>query len=100
MRALVVALLLIALVLVALPAPARAASTPCTPGVCKASIDRTINTNSWGVTIVTDKITLNNTVSVSNLTLGVPAIIASHLQVSQANNTSGDLQVSRSATVN
>ncbi|HYY91338.1 MAG TPA: hypothetical protein VE955_05060, partial [Candidatus Dormibacteraeota bacterium] len=100
MRALVVALLLLALVLVALPNTARATSGPCSPSTCKATIDRTISTNSWGVTIVADKITLDNTASVSNLTIGVPSSVAAHLQAYQANDTSNDLQVSRSATLN
>jgi hypothetical protein len=101
MRALVVALLLLALVLVALPDTARATSGTCNPTACKATIDRTISTNTWGVTIVTDKIAIDNSaVSVSNLTIGVPSSVATHLQAFQANDSSNDLQVSRSATLN
>src|SRR6266571_193512 len=100
MRALALALLLVAIVLVTLPSPARASSSACTPATCRVSIIRTIATNSWGVTVVTDQISLNDTVSVSDITLGIPASVAGHLLVFQANDTSGKLQVSSSTTLN
>ncbi len=100
MRALALAFLLVAIVLVSLPSPARASSSACTPATCRVSITRTIATNSWGVTVVTDQISLNDTVSVSDITLGIPASVAGHLLVFQANDTSGKLQVSSSTTLN
>jgi hypothetical protein len=100
MRALVVALLLLAIILVVLPSPARAASS-CSPSTCRITVTRTVATNSWGVTVVTDKVSLNNTVSVSNVTLGIPTSVSSNLKVSQANDTNGaNLQVSPSTTLN
>src|SRR6266700_584520 len=100
MRALALAFLLVAIVLLSLPSPARASSSACTPATCRVSITRTIATNSWGVTVVTDQISLNDTVSVSDITLGIPASVAGHLLVFQANDTSGKLQVSSSTTLN
>src|SRR6266702_8353254 len=99
MRLLVVALLLLTIVLVALPGPASAASSStCTTSVCKASITRTIATNSWGVTVVSDKVVLNSTFLVSHLTIGVPTSVSNDLRSWQANDTSGaKLQVSISA---
>ncbi len=100
MRALVVALLLLTIVLVALPTPARATS-PCTPSICRVSIDRTIATNSWGVTVVTDKVALNTTPAVSNVTLGIPTSVSNDLRSFQANDPNGaNLRVSTSNTFN
>jgi archaellum component FlaC len=91
MRALVVALFLLTIVLVALPGPARAVSpVPCGPATgCKATIVRSIATNSWGVTVVTDTISMNSTIPVSQLTLGVPTNVSSDLRVFEANDTKG-----------
>src|SRR6266704_3043776 len=100
MRALAVALLLLTIFLVTLPSPAKASSSPCTPTACNVSITRTIATNGWGVTIVTDKVAINDTVSVSSLTIGIPTSVSSHLRSSQANDTSGGLQVSSSTALN
>ncbi len=98
MRALVVALLLLVIVVVALPRPVSAAST-CTLNACNASITRTIATNSWGVTVVSDKVVLNSTTLVSHLAIGVPTSISKDLRTWQANDTSGsNLQVSISAS--
>jgi archaellum component FlaC len=98
MRALVVALLLLTIALVALPCPARAVSpSPCTTSVCKASITRTIATNSWGVTTVTDEVVLNSSQSVSQLIIGVPTAVSSDLRSSQATEGGGrNLQISPS----
>src|SRR5437867_10400447 len=100
MRALVVALLLLTIVLVALPGPARAASpTTCAQSACNAIITRTIATNSWGVTVVSDKVVLNSTSPVSHLTIGVPTSVSKDLRSWQANDTSGaNLLVSISAS--
>ena len=93
MRALALALLLIAVALVALPSPARATSQ-CTTTICKASITRTIATNSWGVTVVTDNVLLNSSSQVSQLVLGVPTSTSNNLRLSQAVDSSGaNLQV-------
>src|SRR6059058_2643225 len=96
MRALVVALLLLTIVLVALPGPATAASpTTCTQSACNAIITRTIATNSWGVTVVSDKVVLDSTSPLSHLTIGVPTSVSKDLHSWQANDTSGaNLQVS------
>ncbi len=100
MRALVVALLLMTIVLLALPGPARAASpTTCAQSACNAIITRTIATNSWGVTVVSDKVVLNSTSPVSHLTIGVPTSVSKDLRSWQANDTNGaSLQVSISAS--
>src|SRR5437867_5063156 len=100
MRALVVALLLLTIVLVALPGPATAASpTTCTQSTCNAIITRTIATNSWGVTVVSDKVVLDSTSPVSHLTIGVPTSVSKDLRSWQANDTSGaNLLVSISAS--
>src|SRR5213592_522232 len=100
MRALVVALLLLTIVLVALPGPATAASpTTCTQSTCNAIITHTIATNSWGVTVVSDKVVLDSTSPVSHLTIGVPTSVSKDLRSWQANDTSGaSLQVSTSAS--
>src|SRR5436189_177699 len=100
MRALVVALLLMTIVLLALPGPARAASpTTCAQSACNAIITRTIATNSWGVTVVSDKVVLTSTSPVSHLTIGVPTSVSKDLRTWQANDTSGtNLLVSISAS--
>lgn len=98
MRALALALLLIAVALVALPSPARAASQ-CTTTICKASITRTIATNGWGVTVVTDNVVLtSNSTQVSQLVLGVPTNMSQDLRISQAVDSAGaNLQVASTA---
>src|SRR5947199_10863923 len=95
MRALVVALLLLTIVLVALPGPATAASpTTCTQSTCNAIITRTIATNSWGVTVVSDKVVLDSTSPVSHLTIGVPTSVCKYLHYWQENDKIvADLQV-------
>lgn len=100
MKALVVALLLVAIVVVALPSTARA-SSPCTPSQCRISVARTIATNSWGATVITDKVSLNDTVPVTNVTIGIPTSVGSNLIGSQANDTSGtNLRIVTSSTLN
>lgn len=89
MRAVAVAFLLIAIVFVALPYPADAASPCNSASACKATITRSIATNNWGVTIVTDKVSLSSASPVSQLTLGVPTNVGAAMRVSQANDTSG-----------
>ena len=93
MRALALALLLIAVALIALPSPARAGSQ-CTTTICKASITRTIATNSWGVTVVTDNVLLNSSSQVSQLLLGVPTNMSNDLRITEAVDSAGtNLQV-------
>lgn len=89
MRAVVVAFLVIALVFVALPSPAYAASACNSVSACKATITRSIATNNWGVTIVTDKVSLTSASPVSQLTLGIPTNVSAAMRVSQANDTGG-----------
>jgi len=99
MRALVVALLLFAIALVALPGPVRASGpSSCSSNYCTVSITRAIATNSWGVTIVSDKIMLNShNTPVSQLMIGIPTAVSEDLRFSQANDTKGNsLQVSSS----
>ena len=89
MRAVIVALLLLMVIALALPSPANAASPCNSTSNCKATITRTIATNNWGVTIVTDKISLSSGTPVSQLMIGVPTNMSNALRVSQANDTSG-----------
>jgi hypothetical protein len=98
MRVLAVAILCLALAFIVLPAPARATSPQlCTTAICKANITRTIATNSWGVTTVTDNVVLNSSNPVSQLVLGVPTSVSSDLRFFKAVDSSGtSLQVSSS----
>src|SRR5712692_6844461 len=82
MKALVPLLLIVAVVLI-LPGSVSASSS-CTSGTCFATFDRTISTNAWGVTFVSDKVVLNSTQPVSHLTFGIPLNVSSQLRSASA----------------
>ena len=95
MRVLFAVLLLLALTIVFLPHPATAA-TDCQRATCSASFQRTISTNSWGVTTVNDYVSLNSTLpGVTHLTFGIPASISDDLRLTIATAQGVNLQVSR-----
>jgi len=95
MRVLFAVLLLLALTVVFLPHPATAA-TDCQRATCSASFQRTISTNSWGVTTVNDYVGLNSPLpGVTHLTFGIPASISDDLRLTIATAQGVNLQVSR-----
>src|SRR5216117_3408176 len=57
MKALVLALLLLALLSTQLPSPTFA-QTNCTLNSCAVTVSRSITTNNWGVTFVSDQFSL------------------------------------------
>src|SRR2546427_9236619 len=57
MRALFAVLLLFAFLLVLQPIPVNAVSG-CLPNTCSVTIERTISTNLWGVTVASDIVNL------------------------------------------
>src|SRR5947209_12301453 len=79
MRALFTVLLLLALTFVFLPHPATAA-TDCQRATCSASFERTISTNAWGVTTVSDYVNLTSAAPVTHLTIGIPASVSDDLR--------------------
>jgi hypothetical protein len=93
MRALFAVLLLLALTAVFLPHAANAAGD-CQTSTCRASFQRTISTNAWGVTTVNDYVSLNSSVPVTHLTIGVPASISDDLRYTLATAQGVNLQVS------
>jgi hypothetical protein len=95
MKALVLSLLLLALLSTQLPSPALA-QTPCTPSSCTVTVSRSITTNNWGVTFVTDEFTLTTGSSpVSQITLGIPSSLSSKLRFTEAvDSQSNPLRIS------
>ena len=83
MKAIVLALLLLAVLAAELPGSVAGASD-CSIGSCKVTISRTVVTNGWGNTFVSDEISLNASSPVSHIVLGVPASLSSNLQFTQA----------------
>src|SRR6266516_928555 len=79
MRALFAVLLLLALPVVFLPHSATAA-TDCQRATCSASFERTISTNAWGVTTVSDYVNLTSAARVTPLTIGIPASVSDKLR--------------------
>ena len=94
MRALFAVLLLLALTVVFLPHAANAVGD-CQTSTCRASFQRTISTNAWGVTTVNDYVSLNSSVPVTHLTIGVPASISDDLRYTSATAQGVNLQVSK-----
>jgi phage shock protein A len=94
MRALFAVLLLLALTVVFLPQPATAAGD-CQTTTCSASFQRTISTNSWGVTTVNDYVNLTSTAPVTHLTIGIPASVSNNLRFTVATAQGVNLQVSK-----
>ena len=94
MRALFAVLLLLALTVVFLPHPATAA-TDCQRATCSASFERTISTNAWGVTTVSDYVNLTSAAPVTHLTIGIPASVSDDLRFIVATAQGVNLQVSK-----
>jgi len=84
MKALVLSLLLLVLLSTQLPSPVLA-QTNCTSSSCAVTVSRSVTTNSWGVTFVSDQFSLTIGASpVSEITLGIPSSLASRLRFTQA----------------
>src|SRR6266498_406208 len=84
MKALVLSLLVLALLSTQLPSPALA-QTNCTSNTCAVTVSRSITTNNWGVTFVSDQFNVTTGASsVSQITLGIPSSLASRLRFTQA----------------
>src|SRR5256712_12371955 len=84
MKALVLSLLLLAILSTQLPGPATA-QTPCTSSTCTATVNRSIATNNWGVTFVSDQFTLTlGSSPVSQIALGIPSALSSKLRFTEA----------------
>jgi len=94
MRALFAVLLLLALTVVFLPHSATAAGD-CQKSTCSASFQRTISTNSWGVTTVNDYVNLNSTAPVTHVAFGLPASVSDDLRLTLATAQGVNLQVSK-----
>ena len=98
MKALVLSLLLVAILAAQLPG-AVSATVDCSAKICTVMVSRTIVTNNWGVTFVSDEISLNTTTSqVSHITLGVPSSLSNNLRFTQAFDSSVQLKVSPPTT--
>src|SRR2546426_7855904 len=84
MKALVLSLLLLAILSTQLPGPATA-QTPCTSSTCTATVNRSIATNNWGVTFVSDQFTMTlGSLPVSQIALGIPSALSSKLRFTEA----------------
>ena len=84
MKALLLSLLLLAILSTQVPGPVAGAND-CESSFCIATFSRTVVTNNWGVTFVSDLITLNTTTSqASHFTFGVPASLSKNLRFTQA----------------
>src|SRR5712664_148890 len=84
MKALVLSLLLLALLSTQLPSPA-VAQTNCTSSSCTVTVSRSITTNNWGVTFVSDQFGLTTGSSpVSQITLGIASSLSSKLRFTEA----------------
>src|SRR5436853_440107 len=94
MRALFTVLLLLALTFVFPPHPDKAA-TDCQRATCSASFERTISTNAWGVTTVSDYVNLTSAAPVTHLTFGIPASVSDDLRFIVATAQGVNLQVSK-----
>src|SRR5713226_1082717 len=95
MKALVLSLLLLALLSTQLPSPA-VAQTNCTSSSCTVTVDRSITTNNWGVSFVSDQFSLTTGSSpVSQITLGIPSSLSSKLRFTEAmDSQSNQLRIS------
>jgi len=95
MKALVLSLLLLALLSTQLPSPATA-QTNCTSSSCTAIVNRSITTNNWGVTFVSDQFTLTlGSSPVSQIALGIPSALSSKLRFTEAmDSQSNQLRIS------
>jgi hypothetical protein len=101
MKALVLSLLLLAILSTQLPGPV-VAQTNCAANTCTVTVSRTISTNNWGVTFVSDQFSLNAGASqVSQITLGLPSSLSHKLRFTQAvDSQSNQLRISQPASQN
>lgn len=102
MKALFATVLLLSIILVLLPLPGHSTSDPpstCSVSTCTASIQRTISTNLWGITTVTDNIVLNSTTAVSGFSYGISENMSAGLRYSVATSSGASLQVSNLGVV-
>jgi len=84
MKALVLLLLLLALLSTQLPSPA-VAKTDCTSSSCTVTVSRSITTNNWGVSFVSDQFSLTTGSSpVSQITLGIASSLSGKLRFTEA----------------
>ena len=95
MKALVLSLLLLALLSTQLPSPA-VAQTNCTSSNCAVTVSRSITTNNWGVSFVSDQFSLTTGSSpVSQITLGIASSLSSKLRFTEAvDSQSNQLRIS------
>ena len=95
MKALILSLLLLALLSTQLPSPA-AAQTSCTSSSCTVTVSRSITTNNWGVSFVSDQFSLTTGSSpVSQITLGIASSLSSKLRFTEAvDSQSNQLRIS------
>src|SRR5438309_1721282 len=100
MKALVLSLLLLAILSTQLPSPATA-QTPCTSSSCTAIVSRSIVTNNWGVSFVSDQFTLTlGSSPVSQIALGIPSALSSKLRFTEAiDSQSNQLRISPPSTL-
>src|SRR3989441_3681058 len=97
MKALVLSLLLLALLSTQLPSPAVAqTNTNCTLSSCTVTVSRSITTNNWGVSFVSDQFSLTTGSSpVSQITLGIASSLSSKLRFTEAvDSQSNQLRIS------
>src|SRR6267378_889778 len=84
MKALVLSLLLLGILSTQLPSPATAQTT-CTSSSCTVIVSRSIVTNNWGITFVSDQFTLTlGSSPVSQIALGIPSTLSSKLRFTEA----------------
>ncbi|TMI15318.1 hypothetical protein E6H35_02560 [Candidatus Bathyarchaeota archaeon] len=95
MKALVLSILLLALLSTQLPSPA-VAQTNCTSSSCTVTVSRSITTNNWGVSFVSDQFSLTTGSSpVSQITLGIASSLSSKLRFTEAvDSQSNQLRIS------
>jgi hypothetical protein len=96
MKALALTLLLLAILSTQIPTPATALTDCASTPSCTVSILRSITTNNWGVTFVSDQFSLTTgSSSVSQITLGIPSFLSSKLRFTQAvDSQSNQLRIS------
>lgn len=96
MKALFATVLLLSIILVLLPLPGHSTSgqpTTCSVSTCTASIQRTVSTNLWGVTSITDNVVLNSTANVSGFSYGISKNMSTDLRYTVATSSGASLQV-------
>lgn len=95
MKAIVLSLLFISILAVELP-QSMAAVGDCSASMCSVTVSRTILTNNWGTTFVSDYVVLNSGSSpVSHMTIGIPPFLGGNIRFTEAvDDQSNQLRVS------